>query len=105
MRRVFLRRLIALGHADQLQKAEPVRVRIAAALGHRVPVIVAETVGILRAVVTQMAEAVVAIDDELNRAGAAGAGYPDWRMRMLDRARPKVNHRQLVVLEGKGKDI
>ena len=105
VRRVFFRRFVALRHADQLQKAEPIGIRIAAALGHPVPVKIAETVGILRAVIAQVTKAVVAVDDEIDRGGAAGAGNPDRRMRLLDRPRPQVHHRQLIVLAVPGKNF
>ncbi len=105
VRRVFFRRFVALRHADQLQKAEPIGIRVAAALGHPVPVKIAEAVGVLRAVVTQMAEAIVAVDDEIDRGGAAGARNPDRRMRLLQRPRPQVHHRQLIMLAVPGEDF
>src|SRR5262249_59792342 len=79
MGRVLLRLRVGLRPPDQLQKAEPIRIGIAAALRHRLPEIVAEAVGVLGAVVAQMAEAVVAIDHEFQRGGAAGDGDPDRR--------------------------
>src|SRR4029077_14692007 len=66
---------------------------------------IAETVGILRAIITQVTKAVVAVDDEIDRGCAAGTGNPDRRMRLLDRPRPQVHHRQLVVLAVPGKDL
>ncbi len=52
-----------------------------------------------------MAEAMVLADDEFRRAGNAGAGNPDRRMRLLDRPRPEIDHAELIVLAVPGKDL
>ena len=62
VRRVFFRRCVALRHADQLQKAEPIGIRHRGRAFTAVPEIIAESVGVLRAVIAQMAKAVVAIE-------------------------------------------
>src|SRR5262249_58460793 len=90
---------------DQWRKAEPIRIGVAAALRHRLPEIITEAVGVLGAVVAEMAEAVVAIDHEFHRGGAAGTGNPDRRMRLLDRPWPEGEHRQLIVPAVPGEDL
>src|SRR3979411_1501903 len=83
MRRILLTHGLPFGYANQLQESQPIRISVSAALSDGVPVVVAKRLGILRAEVTQMAEAIVTVDDELDGRRTAGARNPDRRMGLL----------------------
>ena len=54
---------IGIGDADKLQEAEPVGIRVPALARHQVPIAVGDLLGVLGAVVTQVAEAMILADD------------------------------------------
>ena len=56
---------IGLGDADELQEAVPVRIVVPSLARHQLPIAVADLLGVLGAVVAQMAEAMVVADDVL----------------------------------------
>ena len=56
----ILRLGIGLGHADELQEAEPVRIVVAPLARNQLPITVAHLLRVLGAVIAQMAEAMIA---------------------------------------------
>ena len=91
--RIFLGRCVRLGDPDQPQKSQSIGVGIAPVPSDGVPIVVAERFGVFGAEVAQVTETVVAVDHELDGRGTARARDPDRRVRLLDRPRPKVDHR------------
>ncbi len=71
----------------------------------QLPIAVADGGGGLGAEIAQMAEAVVEADYILGSGRHAGAGDPDRRMRLLDRPRPQIDHRQLIMLAVPGEHL
>src|SRR5262245_65102314 len=52
-----------------------------------------------------MTEAMVLANHVLRGRGDAGAGNPDWRMRLLDWSRPKVHHAELIMPAVPGENV
>ena len=96
---------IGLADANELQETEPVGIVVAPLARDQLPIAVAHRLGVLGAVIAQMAEAMVQADDIFRGRGDAGAGNPDRRMRLLDRPRPEVHHAELIMLAVPGEDL
>src|SRR6516162_5114152 len=105
VRGIFFRCRVAFRNPDQLQEAQSIGVGIASLARDGVPVIVPKSFGVSGAEIAEVAEAVVAVDDELDRRRTAGARDPDRRVGLLDRARPEIDHRQLVMFAVPRKDL
>src|SRR6476469_6555408 len=89
---------VGIGNAYELQEAVAERIVVAALARAGFPVAVAYLLRRLQAIITEMAEAMIVIDHIFRGARNARAGYPDRRMRLLNRSRPQVHHAELVVL-------
>ena len=60
---IFFRRGVGFGHSDQLQKTKSIGVGIAPLARNRVPIVIAEGLGVLGPEIAEMAEAIVVADD------------------------------------------
>ena len=82
---ILFRLFVRLRDTHQLQKTHAVRVLVAAFFGTNLPIFVAHGLGdALVAEIAQEAVAVVVLGGIVERAGAAGAGNPYRRVRLLN---------------------
>ena len=95
---VLLGLRVGLRHRDQLQKSRAIRIRIVIALGDEIPEAVHHALAEIVPPVRQEAVAVIVLGGKIPGRETAAARNPHGRMRLLNRPRPDIDHRQFEVL-------